>query len=245
MDLYLAGDVRYNGVKWNRTDVALLESFYYITPEAERVIPHLDKFLLDSGAYTFFSAGKHIDWAEYVDKYIDFINRLDIKLFFELDIDALIGYDKVIEIRRYIEQKTGKQVIPVWHTSRGKDNFLRMCDEYPYVAIGGIAGKDKGAKEYKELHKCFPWFINEAHKRGTKIHGLGFTSLQGLPKYHFDSVDSTAWTTGNRFGYVYKFDGKTMTKMDVPKGKRLVTKAVAQHNFDEWAKFQKYAKAHF
>lgn len=87
--------------------------------------------------------------------------------------------------------------------------------------------------------------IDEAHKRGAKVHGLGFTALDWLPKCHFDSVDSTSWTTGNRFGFIYKFDGKTMKKIDAPNGKRLSdSRTVAFINYCEWIKFQKYADAH-
>lgn len=85
--------------------------------------------------------------------------------------------------------------------------------------------------------------IHTAHKLGAKIHGLGFTNLGMLEKCHFDSVDSTAWTTGNRFGFVYQFDGKTMRKVDAPKGKKLKdSRQVALINYTEWIKFQKYAE---
>lgn len=78
-----------------------------------------------------------------------------------------------------------------------------------------------------------------------KIHGLGFTALASLPKYHFDSVDSTSWTTGNRFGAVYRFDGKTIVKIGKGEGQRLKdSRAVAINNFNEWVKFQKYAETH-
>ena len=120
-----------------------------------------------------------------------------------------------------------------------KEEFLKMCDEYDYVAIGGIVSKEITQNEYP----YFTWFINEAHKRGAKIHGLGFTNLKGLEKYKFDSVDSTSWTTGNRFGSVYFFNGKTVVKYDKKQGQRLAdSKAVAVHNFNEWVKFQKYAE---
>lgn len=216
----------------------ILESFYYANADTERLLPYFGDFLLDSGVFTFMSNCKNnVDWNDYIERYCHFINKNDIKKFFELDIDSIVGYDKVKQYRKAIEQKTGKQVIPVWHKSRGKDEFLRMCDEYNYVAIGGIVTKEIT----KEQYKYFPWFINEAHKRNCKIHGLGFTSLDGIVKYKFDTVDSTAWTTGNRFGFVYKFNGKTMVKIDVPKGKRLNGKVAAVNNFAEWIKFQQYA----
>lgn len=249
MNLYLAGQApwREQGI-YNKTICEhrphILESFFYADEFTEKMIPYFGTFLLDSGAFTLFSdtkKGNGIVWEDYVDRYADFINRNNVKLFFELDIDKLIGYEKVIELRRRLERKTEKQCIPVWHKFRGKENFIRMCDEYDYVSIGGIVSGEIKSNEYK----FFPWFIKNAHIRKAKIHGLGFTALSSLPKYHFDSVDSTSWTTGNRFGAVYYFDGKTMKKVDKKNGQRLKdSRAVAINNFNEWVKFQKYAETH-
>lgn len=217
----------------------ILESFYYANADTERLLPLFGDFLLDSGAFTFMSNAKQskVNWDEYIRKYADFIKRNRIKKYFELDIDNIVGYEKVKEYRKRLEDLTGEKCIPVWHKSRGKEEFLKMCDEYDYVAIGGIVTKEIT----KDQYPFFTWFINEAHKRGCKIHGLGFTSLDGILKYKFDTVDSTAWTTGNRFGYIYKFNGKTMTKIDVPRGKRLNGRLAAINNFSEWIRFQQYA----
>lgn len=244
IDLYLAGGQgerrRVGADAIAALDVAILESFYYVDDWIIQLIPKLSKFLLDSGAFTFMSSHKgKVDWNNYLRRYADFINTYDIKLFFELDIDSIVGYEKVLEMRRWLELETGKKPIPVWHKSRGKDDFLKMCDDYEYVSIGGIVSKEIKPPDYK----YFPWFINEAHKRGAKIHGLGFTNLEGIRKYHFDSVDSTSWTTGNRFGAVYRFNGQTMEKFDKKEGQRLKdSRAVAINNFNEWVKFQRYAR---
>lgn len=243
MDLYLAGC---ESRPWcvdgyePKNDLFILESFYYADEWVERTIPKLRKFMLDSGAFTFLNCNKgKPDWDAYVDSYADFINRNGVELFFELDIDPIIGYDGVLKLRQRLEDKTSKKPIPVWHKSRGKDEFLKMCEEYEYVSIGGIVTKEITRDEYK----FFPWFIKEAHKRGCKIHGLGFTNLEWVRKCHFDSVDSTAWTTGNRFGAVYRFNGKTMVKYGKKEGQRLADpRAVAVNNFNEWAKFQRYAE---
>lgn len=177
---------------------------------------------------------------EYIKKYADFINRNNIENFFELDIDSVVGYKKVLEYRKLLEELTNKKCIPVWHKSRGINEFYKMCDKYDYVAIGGIVSKEITKGQYKYFSKL----ISEAHKRSAKIHGLGFTSLTNLEKYHFDSVDSTSWTLGNRIGAVYKFNGKTMKRFDPPKGKRLVNaKTISLFNYMEWVKFQKYAEA--
>ena len=213
--------------------VNMLESFYYIADWQTRNLHRFKSFMLDSGAFTFvFGSKKQVDLDDYIARYIEYINENDIDLFFEMDIDALVGYEKVREIRAYIEHKTGKQVIPVFHLERGKDEWLRMCDEYDYVAIGGIAV----AKGRNKLEPYIPWFTSEAHKRGAKVHGLGYTNMTNLPNTGFDSVDSSAWLYGNRAGYVYRWDGRKMQKVNSPKGKKLDGKAAARHNFMEWVK---------
>lgn len=222
--------------------VNILQSFYYCNAFTEQIIiPQARSFMLDSGAFTFFSKGGNTDWNEYVKMLAAFINRNKVDLFFELDIDCLIGYDKVLYYRAKLEDMTGKPSIPVWHKSRGQDEFHKMCEEYNYVAIGGIVTKEIAPSEYR----YFPHLIKVAHEHGAKIHGLGFTSLQGLTKYRFDSVDSTSWASGNRFGGVYKFTGRTMTQQSKSEGQRLADyKKVAYNNFQEWAKFAKYAESH-
>ena len=218
----------------------ILESFYYADEDTERLIPEFGDFLLDSGAFTFMMNTKQkIKWEEYIEKYAYFIKKNNIKKYFELDIDSIVGYEKVKEYRKMLENLTGRPCIPVWHKSRGIKEFQRMCDEYDYAAIGGIVAKEIKPNQYKAL----PMMIDEAHRRKCKLHGLGFTSLKWLPICHFDSVDSTAWTTGNRFGFIYYFDGKTMKKIDCPKGKRLADgRKVAVINYTEWIKFQQYAE---
>lgn len=226
----------------------MLESFFYCDEETERLIPYFGDFILDSGAFTFCGTGKFDSskFDEYIEKYADFIKRNKVEKFFELDVDSIMGYEKVLEYRERLERLTGKQPIPVWHISRGKEEFIRHCDEYPYVALGGYVAAIKSSDPRQKAYvRSYPWFINEAHKRGCKIHGLGYTSLQGLTMHHFDSVDSTAWTTGNRFGYIYQFDGRTIRKYDAPKGKRIGDpKKAALINFMEWIKFQQYAETH-
>lgn len=250
MNLYLAGTMEGNQSRFiNKYEkelppmntLSILESFYYVDEYTEWAIPRYKNFLLDSGAFTFMNSHKgQVDWEDYLKRYADFINKNDVKLFFELDIDSIVGYKKVVEMRKWLEKATGKKPIPVWHISRGKEEFLKMCDEYDYVAFGGILTDGVSTKKIIEY---LPWFIDEAHKRGTKIHGLGFTHLKGLQRCHFDSVDSTSWTTGNRFGSIYRFNGTSMDKYDKKEGQRLSnSRAVAVHNFNEWAKFSKYAE---
>ena len=218
----------------------LLESFYSLQngKTLKRIIKHnKENFLLDSGAFTFMSGTGKADFDQYLTKYIDFINKYDIKYFFELDIDSVVGYNKVKQLRKRLEKETGKRCIPVWHKSRGKEEFLKMCDEYDYVAIGGIVTKEIT----KDQYPFFTWFLNEAHNRGCMVHGLGFTATKELHKYHFDTVDSTNWLSGGRFGQLHTFNGRYIESKSY-KNKRAVYKAIDSHNLKEWVKFQRYAE---
>ena len=51
-----------------------------------------------------------------------------------------------------------------------------------------IIQKDISKEIKKDEYKYFSWLIEQAHKRNALIHGLGFTNLEGLTKYHFDTV---------------------------------------------------------
>jgi hypothetical protein len=251
MDVYLAAATSFNQhVLAGRKDLKqlyLLESFVNCSSgKVEKYIPAVGKFLLDSGAFTFISAkkGQKIDWLTYVDQYADFIKENNVRLFFELDVDKLVGYDAVLKLRQRLEARVGRQSIPVWHKTRGRQAFVDMCRDYQYVSIGGLVGGGESAGAYaKHLCKFFPWFIDTAHENSAKIHALGFTDFEGLKKYHFDSVDSSSWTSGHRFGGLTQFNGEKV--LPIPKGKNqkmIDWKNIATHNFNEWVKFQQYAK---
>lgn len=216
----------------------ILESFYYIK---EWQIPHIkdfDLFLLDSGAFTFMNNTKKgkINWKEYIDKYIEFINKYDIKYFFELDIDVIVGYENVKKITKYIEEKTQKRCIPVWHKSRGLEEWKRLTKEYDYVAIGGIVTKEITQKDYKYL----PSLISIANKNNCKVHGLGFTSKE-LTRTRFYSVDSTTWLQAARFGELTRFNGRNMVRIRKKSKTQKGNSEILEFNLKEWIKFQEYA----
>lgn len=243
--LYLAGTTFYDGggeitdpsTKEFNTDVAarvnLLESFYYVADWQTRNLHRFKSFMLDSGAFTFaYGSGAEVDWDDYLERYITYIVENDVRLFFELDIDKLVGYEKVLEYRKRLEDGTGRKCIPVWHMNRGREDWLKTCDEYGYIALGGLAAKEFGNQE-----RVIPWFTKTAHERDCKVHGLGYTKLPFLARMGFDSVDSSAWLYGNRGGYIYRYrGGYRMDKVKAPEGKRLEAKKAARHNFMEWVR---------
>jgi hypothetical protein len=173
----------------------------------------------------------------YVESYAAFINKYDIKLFFELDIDAIVGIKEVERLRNKLEVLTNKKCIPVWHKSRGLEYWKKMTEQYDYVAIGGIVTKEIEKKDYN----IFLYLLKIAKENNCLVHGLGFTKFEGMKKYKFHSVDSTAWLFGNRGGFLYQFENGNINKI-APKGMRLKPKQAAIHNFNEWIKFANYAE---
>lgn len=217
----------------------ILESFYDVEEWQMPYLKSCEMFLLDSGAFTFMNTGKKVDFDSYTDKYIDFINHHDIKYFFEMDIDSVLGLPKVEELRKRIERRTGKQPIPVWHFNRGKEDFIQICKDYPYVAFGGLI-TDGLSKS--DLYKYMPWFINTAHEHGAMIHGLGFTATKDLHRFHFDTVDSSTWINGGRFGNVCVFRDGVIKQLHDSSKRVIDSEGIMIHNFETWCKFQRYAE---
>lgn len=220
----------------------ILESFYYIKKWQIPWIKEKELFLLDSGAFTFMFGKSCPDMTDYIDRYIKFINKYDVKHFFEMDLDNIYGTEWVEKVRARIERETGKKSIPVWHPCRGKQGFLDLCDNYDYIAVGDIV--TRGIPMKTLLDELAPWTIATAHKYGCQIHGLGFTDTKFFRKHkghNYDSVDSTSWSSGQRHGRMYKFTGTNM--ISISKGRRIGHYIDASiSNLNEWAKYVEYAK---
>ncbi|MCC8175499.1 MAG: hypothetical protein LIO91_03605 [Bacteroidales bacterium] len=251
MKLYLAGAI---GMKpfLDKIDLRrfyMLESFLTIQPWQIPLIPQCAGFMLDSGAFSFIEGRKLSNLETYVQRYIDFVRTNNIRQYIELDLDPIIGVENARKLRSRLEAEIGWPSIPVWHLCRGKQAFLEMCDEYDYVAIGGVA---TGDSDRRKLMPILPWLIAEAHKRNAKIHGLGFTNLKELYTYRFDSVDSTTWTCGSRFGTIMALrrdaQGRVYLVQEycVRNGKRhraIDGGGIMEYNLMQWIKFQQYAES--
>lgn len=182
-------------MKWN------LMSYYYIRKKrdlANYIKAHSEQVLIDSGAHSF-QKGKKVDWIEYTKEYAEFIRQYDddkVVGFFEMDVDKVIGYDKVLELRKILERASDK-IIPVWHDSRGIAEYKKMCQDYAgkVVAFSGFRGMD--IKDHQYL-----MFLKYAREYGCKVHCLGMTRKDILDKVPFDYTDSSSWVQQSIFGRI-------------------------------------------
>lgn len=232
---------------WNRLNGLL--SFALLNEKSIALIPKTKRFILDSGAFTFINKkmknkrqNGEVNWDEYIDSYCNFIVEKDIKNFFEMDVDFLVGYDKVREFRRKITKKTGKLPIPVWHVSRGRKDFCDMCDEFPYVAVGGIVLQETSQPVTLDMMK---WLIDEAHSRGAIIHGLGFTNTNLFPEIHFDSVDSSSFIQNSCYGTMCYIQNGKLKSQYLDKSQGVPQRDYFCSNLHTWLDYCEYAESHY
>lgn len=222
----------------------LLETFFAGEKTCRQVLNDTtaDNFLLDSGAFSYMSGAEcsKEQLVQYMDRYIDFINEHDVKYFFELDVDTIFGLPFVEQLRAQLEQRTQKKCIPVWHKGRGIEYWKWMCDNYDYVAIGGLVFHVK-QQEYESIRKM----VEYARKKNVKVHGLGFTKTKELEGYQFYSVDSASWTKAAALGQqVHFFNGHYIETRQIQKGnKKVKLSKLVGHNLVEWCKYQRYMDA--
>lgn len=220
-----------------------LMSYYYIRARkddmVEKIRDNSELVIIDSGAHSF-QKGKQVNWIEYTKEYAEFIKRFDepnVVGYFEMDVDNIIGYDKVLELRKILESVSDK-IIPVWHKNRGLDEFKKMCKDYAgkVVAVTGFKNEDIKDEQYL-------MFLKYAHKYNCKVHCLGMTRKKVLDKVPFDYVDSSSWAQNSIYGRI----GKRKVTREMSKTNRerifaenyLLGMKMQEHYYEKWKKISK------
>ena len=200
----------------------------------------VDNFILDSGAFSLFNGVKKLTYQtlkKYIDEYCEFIIKYKITQFLEMDIDVIIGYEQVIKINKYIENKVGVKPIYVHHTiTRTQDDLINSMKDNEYIFWGGIAGAGK-----VDIKKCQS-FVNEAFSHNCKVHMLGYTPLNLNEIKNLYSCDSSSWTMGGRAGSIFQFTNDKMETYKMDNKKRITFYELNNHNFNQWLKYQSYLK---
>jgi hypothetical protein len=151
------------------------------------------RFLLDSGAFTAWKAGKPIQ----LDDYCRFLESLPVQpwRYFTLDV---IG-DPQASMHNYETMlKRGFKPVPIF--TRGEDpsvleDYYKTSD---VVGIGGLVGTPNNKA-----------FVNGIMRRvgDRRVHWLGFTSIDFVKHYRPYMCDSSTWEAGARFAAVKLYMG--------------------------------------
>jgi hypothetical protein len=206
MKVFMAG-IEHNtkGIIGNMPDNYIdygLVSYYYLRndEQLELILTKVKSLLIDSGAHSF-QHGKKVDFDAYTNEYKDFVarhtNNPKIIGFFEMDIDNVVGYNKVLEYQKSLN-KVSDKIIPVWHKNRGINDFYNMLEQYreKRVSVTGFRNNDITDAQYN-------LFINAAHEYKCDIHLLGMTRfefMKNLKTNSNDSADSSTWAQTGIFG---------------------------------------------
>jgi len=222
-----------------------LLSFYQFRGDVDffkRTMAQSELMMVDSGAHSF-QKGKKVDWLEFTKQYAEFIKAHDnpkIVGFFEMDVDNIIGYDNVLQLRKILESASNK-IIPVWHKNRGIYEFKKMCHEYAgrVVAISGFRNEDVKDEQY-------PMFVKYARNAGCKIHCLGMTRRDVLDKVPFDYTDSASWKLKTTYGKVEGYKRRIRKGLSVAGGwdqiwvySYLEAMKMQEHYYNKWRAFHK------
>lgn len=150
-------------------------------------------FAIDNGAFTAWKkAGKNrIAWADYYD----FVDRWKNSPGFDFAIipDVIDGGEDENDalIRDWPHGKFFG--VPVWHMNESDDRFIRLCNEFPRVAIGSCGEYDvkKPSKAILRLKDVIRHVVDQHGQPITKLHGLRMLSPQIFTKIPLASADST------------------------------------------------------
>ena len=207
----------------------VLLSYYYIRRRGideieERLKKHRGmKILIDSGAFTFFKdpkyATKTVEWWEnYLKNYTTFIkeHRDYIYACVELDIDSLVGSEKVDEWREkyfYPLEKEGINVIYLYHLDKDYDYLENLCRKHAYIGFSYVEFKNS-LEDNDKIKETVDKVFEIAKKHKTAIHGFAITGNKMLLNYPFLSADSTTYLTGAQFGNMTYFEGGNLRHLN-------------------------------
>lgn len=161
-------------------------------------------------------------YLEYLDKHLDewdFVMNLDVDaLKIERSDGTLIpGVVVADRATERLKKVAGDKLIPVWHGTVDEkfDRWRGFVKEFGYVAIGSDI-----SPRFRQLR----YLCDMAHQEGVLVHGLGSTRADILNVMPFDTVDSTTWLSGVRFG---QYGGFMYPKRKDTLGRRTTRKALS------------------
>lgn len=148
-------------------------------------------FALDNGAFGFWKNNKDVDWNgfyEFVRKWKNH-PRCDFAIIPDVIDGACEENDALIA-----EWPHGKFGVPVWHINEPFERLVKLCSEWPRVAIGScgeydIALKPKAALE--RIEEAISHIVDEYGYPTSKLHLLRGLNPRIFTKIPVSSADST------------------------------------------------------
>lgn len=148
-------------------------------------------FALDNGAFSFWTKKRVVSW----DSYYEFVARWKNHPRFAFAIiPDVIGGSGEQNDALIAEWPHGKITgVPVWHMNESDERFIRLCHEFPRVALGSMGEYD--ASRPKEcaarLRDLIRHIVDGSGYPITKLHGLRMLNKDLFKRVPLSSADST------------------------------------------------------
>ncbi len=177
-----------------------LESYHYIGKQTyvDRIRAQGDKVFLDSGAFSAYTLGKHIDLAaycEYIHRNADIIDMASV-----LDGigDPLKTYQNQLAMERL-----GVRPLPCFHYGEDERYLEYYIANYEYITIGGMVPISTPQLILWLDRIWAKYLVDGSGRARIKVHGFGLTSVPLMTRYPWFSVDSSSWIQLAAHGNVF------------------------------------------
>lgn len=193
------------------------------------------------------------DIDDYVKAYIEWVsvNKEWVGAYAELDIDTLVGLDKVKEWRKWW-LSAGLNPIMTYHSGDWRKEIKEIVEVGGrYLGLSGGADSDWYFRVFQELSSLFT-------QEKVLVHAWAQTNTETIRTVPFFSVDSSSWLSGAKWGLTFRYGGNQRILTSQKKGIRQegwaredcvkfgiehaklvadVSSVVNEFNAVQWAKF--------
>lgn len=180
----------------------LLSYWYYGRHDLTRL--HAEcPIVLDSGAFTAYTQGSHIDLATYA-RWVQHARSLrTVRWALNLDVigDEHASFDNWKRLH-----DAGVDTVPVIHFGQHPETMLPKYLEAgaQRVALGGVAGAGTTRQSVGWTAHCLRWA--RANAPGLPVHGLGVHMRARLARLPFHSTDASTVVSSLRYGRAFLWD---------------------------------------
>lgn len=162
-----------------------------------KVIEIAKAVTLDNGAYPNWKNAKRknliVDWDLYWESYYEWVEAYINSIKWFIAPDVIEGTEEENdELLSKLPEHLKHKAVPVWHSVESIDRLVRLCEEWPRVAIGlcGPHETTMSKPAQDRLEEAFK-AIYVDRKLKVKIHGLRMLDGRVLGKFPLESADST------------------------------------------------------
>jgi len=173
-------------------------------------------WMIDSGAFSVWRKGKHIDLDNYIDFCFHLENTVPCKSKVYISLDQIPGiYGKGRPTVKQVKEAckvsitnfhkcmdTGLKFMPVYHQFEPVEILKEYCQMTDYVGLSPDNTQPEKSKR-KYLAGCFKHTGAEI-----KTHGFGYSSMKGMELFPFYSCDSISYKIGEIYGRVIGYSNQ-------------------------------------